>query len=1130
MIIYDPKITGSFDVNGTSISSLDQIDVTSGSVSSLNDATSSYALIAEISGSTTSLSSSLASELLKNTTDTLTGDLTVTGTLTAQDLHVQEVTSSIVFSSGSNKFGSLSSDTQEFTGSLQVSGSTNYLLGNVGIGTTNPISKLHIDGGLTNSANASQVFINNTTTGEPAVIALRSVADNGGVGNTGAIYFDAGADGAAHNNLIAFNADHQTDTNYDVVINGNGNVGIGTTSPSVNLDIERTGNVIVDLNTTTVDANTTIRFQEAGTNTATIGYHGTSDGLVLTTGGFTAGNGIFIDNSQRVGIGISAITANTNADDLQIGDGTGGNRGLTITAQNNSGAAVYFGDGDDTDIGSIRYDNSNNSMKFFTNTAETMRIASNGNVGIGTTTPSTKLYVYGGTGENSAKVTIGGNDAIITLGDNQSGGPHGIQFDYGPGDVDGMSMYYRTTPEHLSFEDSTGIGGSSIMVISRYGNVGIGTTSPTQKLDILNSDNIAGIRVENSSASFTSTGLLINNTSSTNGELFRLRSSGANRFIVVGTGNVGIGTSSPSGLLTIHTGASGTYDAIVLSRDTYGEAGVIKQAAGGLEVHSQKNLVLGADEDNTFTGTSSNIIFKVDGSESGRFNSAGNLGIGTTSPEDKLHVYGQLKADQIKTRSFSSLSGSPSSGDWFPIGTISDTNPSIVTYYVKTYAHSSIAFTVSEGYSADNRGHVQIIDHIYSANGGYANVSGVRIRQNGVVEIKLVWSSGPSVNIKITAVGVQAPEISTSLAATTETSTVVDTIEVSGNYGMMRAAGNILAQGNIGVGTTDPSDAKVTIAGSGNPVGIGDEYGHTGIKFYGAQTGQLEIFNNRGNSTYGNTIFTNSSGESMRIDASNRVGIGTTSIDKRLEVAAASNTDGIRIQGSNANATLTIQNNGTGGNAWDISSTGAGHGYGNGNLIFGVTFSPKVTFKSDGYILNGGHAANDGVSPTLNGWGLNPNGTATGVCNFSTSNEMVVLNQRDGSGTTQFEFRNGNVERGRIEWTTSGTTYNTNSDYRLKENVTNLTGSLAKVDQLEPKAFNFISDPDEPKIGFIAHEVQDIVPQAVSGVKDAVREDGTPKYQGLDHSMLVPLLVGAIKELKADNEALKARIETLENS
>ena len=159
MIIYDPKITGSFQVNNTTVTSLAEIDTTSGSVASLNAATSSYALKTGISGSFTSLSSSLSTRLtndessitslntatssyLQNTTDTLTGDLTVTGTLTAQDLHVQEVTSSIVYSSGSNIFGENVSDTQKFTGSLQVSGSTNYLLGSVGIGTTSPSVRL----------------------------------------------------------------------------------------------------------------------------------------------------------------------------------------------------------------------------------------------------------------------------------------------------------------------------------------------------------------------------------------------------------------------------------------------------------------------------------------------------------------------------------------------------------------------------------------------------------------------------------------------------------------------------------------------------------------------------------------------------------------------------------------------------------------------------------------------------------------------------------------------------------------------------------------------------------------------------------------------------------------------------
>ena len=79
--------------------------------------------------------------------------------------------------------------------------------------------------------------IENTTTGEPAALAFTSIADNGGAGNEGAIYFDAGADGTAADNQLQFNADHQTNTTPDMVITGDGKVGIGTTSPDANLQI-----------------------------------------------------------------------------------------------------------------------------------------------------------------------------------------------------------------------------------------------------------------------------------------------------------------------------------------------------------------------------------------------------------------------------------------------------------------------------------------------------------------------------------------------------------------------------------------------------------------------------------------------------------------------------------------------------------------------------------------------------------------------------------------------------------------------------------------------------------------------------------------------------------------------------
>ncbi len=116
---------------------------------------------------------------------------------------------------------------------------------------------------------------------------------------------------------------------------------------------------------------------------------------------------------------------------------------------------------------------------------------------------------------------------------------------------------------------------------------------------------------------------------------------------------------------------------------------------------------------------------------------------------------------------------------------------------------------------------------------------------------------------------------------------------------------------------------------------------------------------------------------------------------------------------------------------------------------------------------------------------------------------------------------NGNV--GSIAINGSSTSYITTSDYRLKENVVEMTGATDRVKQLEPKRFNFIADADTTVDGFLAHEVQSVVPEAITGTKDAVDADGNPEYQGIDQSKLVPLLVATIKELEA-------RITALENA
>lgn len=141
---------------------------------------------------------------------------------------------------------------------------------------------------------------------------------------------------------------------------------------------------------------------------------------------------------------------------------------------------------------------------------------------------------------------------------------------------------------------------------------------------------------------------------------------------------------------------------------------------------------------------------------------------------------------------------------------------------------------------------------------------------------------------------------------------------------------------------------------------------------------------------------------------------------------------------------------------------------------------------------------------------------------------------------------------GSISITSAGTGFNTSSDYRLKENVVNIADGIDRLKQLNPTRFNFKVEPEVTVDGFLAHEVQDIVPEAITGTKDGMKDEeyevspavyddegelvsekvmGTrsvPDYQGIDQSKLVPLLTAALQEAVAKIEALEARVATLE--
>ena len=180
--------------------------------------------------------------------------------------------------------------------------------------------------------------------------------------------------------------------------------------------------------------------------------------------------------------------------------------------------------------------------------------------------------------------------------------------------------------------------------------------------------------------------------------------------------------------------------------------------------------------------------------------------------------------------------------------------------------------------------------------------------------------------------------------------------------------------------------------------------------------------------------------------------------------------------------------------------------------------NPRMRVTSTGQFMFPGTAS---PNPHTDGTGVQIYGTS-GIM-IGSSNTHALIAARHGSNGECIRLQRDNADVGSIDVTTTSTSYNTSSDHRLKENVVELTGATDRLKQLNPSRFNFIADADTTVDGFLAHEVQAVVPEAITGTKDAVDDDGNPVYQGIDQSKLVPLLVATIQELEA-------RITALENA
>ena len=261
--------------------------------------------------------------------------------------------------------------------------------------------------------------------------------------------------------------------------------------------------------------------------------------------------------------------------------------------------------------------------------------------------------------------------------------------------------------------------------------------------------------------------------------------------------------------------------------------------------------------------------------------------------------------------------------------------------------------------------------------------------------------------------------------------------------------------------------------------------------------------------------FSISGNEKARIDSGGRMGIGTSQAQNydntahQLVVGDNAGNRGITIAtGTGSRGTLMFADGTSGLSAYRGFIQ---YDHFTDSLIFAANSSERVRIDSSGNVL---------MRRTTN-----PDSGVLCVDQDASGGNVGISTITTSTGTRYHNlFRNGNGQVGAISTNGSATTYATSSDYRLKENVVDLDGAIGRVKQLAPKRFNFIADADLTVDGFLAHEAQTVVPEAVTGTHNEVDGDGNAVMQGIDQAKFVPLLTAALQEAITRIETLEQRL------